>query len=68
MVRKGCAMIIEINLSNHHYKLLEDISDYTGVSIKEIIELTTIAHIEEFDKAMKDYIENEAWGEYENDI
>lgn len=61
-------MKIEIELLPNHYKLLEDISDYTGITIKEIIESTVIAHIEEFDLEMENYIKNEVWGEYENDI
>lgn len=67
MVRKGYTMKIEIELSPHHYKLLKDISDFTGIPIKEIIESTIIIHIEEFDKEMENYIKNEVWGEYEND-
>ena len=56
-------MKIEIDLPIYHYKLLEHISNYVGMSMKEIVESATKTHIEEFDKAMHEYIRNEVWGD-----
>ena len=56
-------MRIGIDLSIHHYNLLVDISNFTGMPIKEIIESTVRIHIEEFDKAMDRYLKEEVWGD-----
>lgn len=52
-------MKIEIELPNYHYNLLVNVSDYTGMTIEDIIVSTIKVHVEEFDKAMDEYIENE---------
>lgn len=56
-------MKIEIDIPVYHYKLLKDISNYVGMPIKDIIESTIKLHVEEFDKAMDEYIQNEFWRE-----
>lgn len=60
-------MKIEIELTEYHANLLKNISEYSEIGINELVKGVIIAHVEQFDKDMQNFLEQSLPDSYFDD-
>lgn len=68
MVRKGCKMKIEIEITTFHYDLLKRISDYSEIQIEKLVKGLVLDYIDKFDSTICELLEKNLPDSYYDDF